>query len=82
MLRQFSIYDDGIETDRRPCRYRFHRYIGQKVYHAKNPDDVCEIIEIESSYYTLIRSKKKGQIFIGTPTTIYPADKSERIDNA
>ena len=78
MLRQFTIYDDGIETDKRPCRYRFYRYIGQEVYHTNDPNDICVVEEIESPYYTRIRSKGKGVLLIGTPTTIYPIDKSEQ----
>jgi len=71
-MRQYTIYDEGIEEDRRPCRYRFHRYIGQKVKHIRDTEDICEIVEIHSSYYTTIRSEKEKGLLIGTPTTIYP----------
>jgi len=78
-MKQYTIYDEGIETDRRPCRYRFHRYIGQKVRHIKDPNDVYEIVDIGSSYYTTIRSKKEKGLLVGTPTTIYPVDRREYV---
>lgn len=78
MKGQRTVYDDGIENDRRPCRYRFPRYIGQKVYCYGFPDEVFTIIDIPSGYYTIIVSDK-GRQFVGTPTTIWPIREGEAI---
>ena len=72
MIKQYSIYDMDIETDRRPCRYRFHRYIGQRVNTDRH--GVCTITEIPGVYYTYIRSEK-GEELVGTPTTIWPEEE-------
>ena len=74
MIKQYTIYDMDIETDRRPCRYRFHRYVGQKV--KMRNFGVCIITEIPGAYYTYIKDKK-GQQLVGTPTTIWPAEEEE-----
>lgn len=71
-MKQFTVYDDGIEQDHRPCRYRFHRYVGQLV---NSRFGVCEITEIISHYYTLIRDKH-GRIW-----SVTPHDISERIED-
>lgn len=67
-MEQLTIFDIGIEEDNRPCRYKFHRYIGQKVC-ARNYG-VCTVTKIDT-YYTDIKSAK-GELLVGTPTTIYP----------
>ena len=69
MNGQYSIYDMDIETDKRPCRYDFHRYVGQKV--EMRNQGICTITEIPGPYYTYIRSAA-GELLVGTPTTIAP----------
>ena len=68
-MQQLTIFDIGIEEDHRPCRYNFKRYIGQKVYTRNH--GVCTITGMTNHYYTDIKSAK-GQLLVGTPTTIYP----------
>ena len=70
MIKQYTIFDMDIETDRRPCRYRFHRYIGQKVNTIRH--GVCTITEIPGPYYTYIKSAA-GKELVGIPGTIWPA---------
>ena len=72
---QYSIFDYGNQKHR-PCDYRFKRYIGQKVgLSVASGEFVGEVIEIEP-YYTTINIKGHG-LFAGTPTTIYPIERSD-----
>lgn len=73
-MKQYSIYDIDIETDRRPCRYRFHRYIGQRVRFRDG--EIGTITEIPGIYYTYIIDRR-GRELVGTPTTISPVDEDE-----
>ena len=73
-MKQFSVFDIDVETDKRPCRYSFHRYLGQKVNTKKH--GICTIIGIDGSYYTDIRSEK-GERLVGTPYDIWPVEEEE-----
>ena len=64
---QLSIFDIGNEEDNRPCRYRFKRYIGQRVMSLHGP---ARIEKIEQ-YYTEIRLDN-GRLLIGTPHDLTP----------
>lgn len=70
---QLDIFDIGIETDDRPCRYKWHRYVGQRVVCCGKPG---VITNIDSQYYTEVHTDDK-QILAGTPTTCYP-EKEEK----
>lgn len=72
-MKQFSIFDMDIDTDPRPCRYNFCRYVGQKV---KTKYGICTITRINGPYYTDIRSKK-GELLVGTPYDIWPVEDDE-----
>ena len=74
VIKQYTIYDMDIETDRRPCRYRFHRYIGQKVH--TNRHGICTIVGISGAYHTDIRDEK-GQLLVGTPYDLWPVEEDE-----
>lgn len=69
---QFTIFDADIDQDRRPCRYRFRRYIGQKV---KTLHGVGVITKIEQ-YYTTFRLAD-GRTLCGTPHDLVPVDERE-----
>ena len=69
MNGQLSLFDINIEEDSRPCRYDFHRYVGQKVHTRSH--GVCTITDIPGEYYTHIRSEK-GELLVGTPYDISP----------
>lgn len=71
MIKQYSVFDMDIETDHRPCRYRFHRYVGQEV-RFRNEKEIYVITEIPGPYYTYIKSAA-GKKLVGTPGTIWPA---------
>ena len=76
MKGQLTIFDWlGGYDDRRPCRYGFQRFIGQRVrvmigaYNSPNRKTYKgEITEI-GPYYTLIRTDD-GRELIGTPTSL------------
>ena len=70
-MKQFSVFDMDIETDPRPCRYNFRRYIGQKV---RTDHGICTITRINGPYYTDIRSEK-GERLVGTPYDIWPIEE-------
>lgn len=74
-MKQYSIYDIGIETDRRPCRYDFHRYVGQRVRFFRS-GETGTITEIPGVYYTYVRTDR-GRDLVGTPTTICPVEEGE-----
>jgi hypothetical protein len=63
-MQQLTIFDADIETDRRPCRYKFHRYVGQKVSTTRH--GICTIRKINDSYYTYLETKD-GELIMGTP---------------
>ena len=71
MIKQYTIYDMNIETDRRPCRYKFHRYIGQKV---RTRFGICTITNINGPYYTDMKDEK-GRLLVGTPHDISPVEE-------
>ena len=73
-MRQYSVFDIDIDTDKRPCRYDFHRYIGQKVH--TNRFGICTITGIDGPYYTDIRSAK-GELLVGTPHDLWPVEEEE-----
>ena len=67
---QMSLFDIDIEQDRRPCRYKFHRYIGQRVNGLHGP---ATIIRIDHIYYTDIRTDD-GRDLVGTPHDLSPME--------
>ena len=75
---QLSIFDIwNPQQRRRPCDYRFKRYLGQKVHISISEGDfIGEVIKIEP-YYTEIKVKGYPHILCGTPTTIWPVNKDE-----
>ena len=73
MTGQYNFYDLDIDQDRRPCRYKFRRYIGQKV---KTLHGVGVITKIEQ-YYTVFRLED-GRTLCGTPHDLTPLDENER----
>ena len=77
MTGQLTVFDIGTEADRRPCRYRFKRYVGQKVrmMFGAYPGivRVGRIREISDSYYTIVRIGNRD--FVGTPYNLSPADE-------
>lgn len=73
MIGQYSIWDYQSKK-KRPCDYRFERYIGQKVWLSITSGKfVGEIVEIEA-YYTIVKVKGHYSLYAGTPTTIYPIE--------
>lgn len=67
---QMSLFDIDIEQDRRPCRYKFHRYIGQRVNSLHGP---ATITKIDHTYYTEIRTDD-GRDLVGTPHDLSPRE--------
>lgn len=69
---QLTIFD--IHNDGKPCRYRFKRYLGQKVkmMFGTYPGTVRTgtITGIES-YYTMVRIG--GRVYVGTPYNLSEA---------
>ncbi len=77
MEGQLSLFDIHNGT-KRPCDYRFKRYIGQKVNISISEGDfVGEVIRIEP-YYTIIRVPGYPHLLAGTPTTFGPVNKEEK----
>ena len=76
MNEQLTLFDIGIETDNRPCRYKFHRYIGQKVRHKRH--GICMISNIDHPYYTELHTEKGRHIVMGTPCDISPVEDEGR----
>lgn len=76
MEGQLSLFD--IRTGpKRPCDYRFKRYIGQKVgLSVTSGDYIGKIVGIEP-YYTEIEVPGTDCTWAGTPTTCYPINKEE-----
>lgn len=68
---QLSIFDIDIETDDKPCRYKWHRYVGQRVICCGKPGVISDIM---SEYYTEVHTDDR-QILVGTPTTCCPEEK-------
>lgn len=66
MKGQTNLFD--LVNDGKPCRYRFNRYIGQKVKFWRT-GKTGTIVEIEE-YYTIVDSK--GALLVGTPYDITP----------
>ena len=65
---QYTVWD--IVGEKKPCDYRFQRYIGQKVKFWRN-GIVGTVAGIEP-YYTKVRTRYG--ILAGTPTTICPVE--------
>lgn len=75
MKGQLSIFDVHDE-ELRPCYYRFRRYIGQKVrFNRSCGDDGEHVITRIEPYYTSL----DDDLWVGTPTTIYPVEKGDYI---
>lgn len=75
---QMTIFDFLKPEKRRPCDYRFHRYLGQKVRFNHGRDilpGIYTVKEIEK-YYTIVIDEG-GRELAGTPTTIFPVDDSD-----
>ena len=75
---QFSLFD--VLNEKKPSTYNFQRFVGQKVTFYPTPfggkeGDIYTITRIEP-YYTICKSSS-GQIYVGTPTTISPAEEDE-----
>ena len=73
MDQQLTLFDVGIETDDRPCRYSFHRYVGQMVNHTRY--GICRISNIDHPYYTELQTEKGHHIIMGTPYDIGPIEE-------
>ena len=71
---QMTIFDLGIETDTRPCRYKFHRYVGQRV---KSSHGIGTVTEIASEYYTYVRTDG-GETLCLTPYDMHPLEEVKR----
>lgn len=75
---QMSLFDFiDKPKKRRPCDYRFKRYIGQKV-RFRDRKGIYRITDI-FPYYTYIINWK-GEELVGTPYDIWPVDRSEEED--
>ena len=72
MNGQMTIFDVPRKNIR-PCEYSFQRYIGQ-VVRTKN-GQTGKVTKI-SAYYTDIETEK-GDVYIGTPTTITPIEQED-----
>lgn len=79
MNEQLTLFDMGIETDNRPCRYNFHRYVGQMVDHSRC--GLCRISNIDHPYYTELKTVKDYRIIMGTPYDIKPVEEGKSNDN-
>ena len=69
MNGQLSIFDlNNDNNERKPCDYRFKRYIGQKVRFWRENEEgtITDIFP----YYTYVKTSEG--IKVGTPTTIAP----------
>lgn len=79
---QMTIFDMVPRKERRPCDYRFKRYIGQRVRFYRWPGEWSGVYRITAifPYYTYVKNWK-GEELVGTPTTIGPVDKSEYEDD-
>ena len=72
---QMSIFDFiDRPAKRRPCDYRFHRYLGQKVY-LRGREGVFRVRAI-FQYYTHVVDGH-GEPWIGTPYDIWPVNEKE-----
>ena len=69
MYGQLTVWDI-LSDEKKPCDYRFQRYIGQKVRFWR--DDIVGTITGIEPYYTQV--KTKYGILAGTPTTIAPME--------
>ena len=80
MEGQLSLFDMDNGDDKKPCEYKFKRYIGQKV---KNHNGKFTIKEIEG-YYTIMTKddEKMKREWIGTPHDLAPVDITEYDDPA
>ncbi len=72
---QTHIFDLGIEEDRRPCRYKFHRYVGQRIRTSHGRGVITKIV---SPYYTYFKNDR-GEELVGTPHDMVPENPEERI---
>ena len=75
MEGQLSLFDMDTKAEKRPCDYRFKRYIGQEVLFWLTGDK-GKIIRIEP-YYTIVDPGTGEGLLAGTPTTICPVNKEE-----
>lgn len=64
--------------DRRPCDYKFRRYIGQTVHliGVMCGDDVIGKVHMIDPYYTIVKLKG-GLLMCGTPYNTAPDDKED-----
>lgn len=69
MNGQFSIFD--LDDKKRPCDYRFQRYIGQRVELLHGIKGA--IINIQR-YYTEVLGDD-GRLYAGTPSTCCPEEE-------
>lgn len=74
MNGQYSIFDIQPKK-RRPCDYKFKRYIGQKVVLYATSGIYNGTVKTIKTYYTIINVH--GDEMVGTPSTMAPADKEE-----
>lgn len=70
---QISMYDAMAENEnRKPCEYRFHRFIGQRIRFWREGIEAT-ISEIKP-YYTYCLTDN-GEILVGTPYDISPMEE-------
>ena len=72
---QISMFDFLQPEKRRPCDYRFRRYIGQRVG-LRAKEGVFRITAI-FQYYTHVVDDH-GKTWIGTPYDIWPVNEEEK----
>lgn len=81
---QLTIFDiRGTHDFRRPCDYRFQRYIGQRVKftgkYVRSRGRIGKVVRIEP-YYTELVMEDNHETLIGTPHDLDEV-RDEQIDN-
>lgn len=73
---QLTMFDYAQE--RRPCKYKFRRYIGQTVHliGVMGGDNVIGTVHMIEPYYTIVKTKG-GLLMCGTPYNTAPDDKED-----
>lgn len=75
MKGQLTIFDWlGGYDDRRPCRYRFRRYVGQRVRimigsYYDNDIRPATVVKVDDPYYTIV-GDDNGREYVGTPYSL------------